>query len=71
MLLVILGIVIGLATGLATARSLTAFLYGVSTTDAPTFVGTVVILCAVALIACAVPARRAIGVNPVTALRQE
>lgn len=55
-LLVILGILIGLGTGLATARSLAAFLYGVSTTDVPTFVGTVAILCAVALIACAIPA---------------
>ena len=71
MLLVILGILVGLATGLATARSLAAFPHGVSTTDVPTFVGTVVILCTVALIACAVPARPAIEVNPVTALRQE
>jgi putative ABC transport system permease protein len=71
MLLVIVGIVIGLGTGLAAARSLGAFLYGVSTTDVPTFVGAVVILCAVSLIACAIPARRAIAVNPVTALRQE
>ncbi len=71
MLLVILGIAIGLGAGLATARSLAAFLYGVSTTDVPTFVATVAILCAVALIGCVIPARRAIGVNPVTALRQE
>ncbi len=71
MVLVILGILIGLGTGLVAARSLRAFLYGVSTTDVPTFVGTVAILCGVALIACALPARRAIGVNPVAALRQE
>jgi predicted permease len=71
MLLVILGIVIGLGAGLAVSRSLGAFLFGVSTTDLPTFAGTVGILGAVALIACAIPARRAIGVNPVTALRQE
>jgi putative ABC transport system permease protein len=61
----------GAAIAHARARSLRAFLYGVSTTDLPTFVGTVLILCAVALIACAIPARRAIGVNPVAALRQE
>jgi len=71
MLLVTLGILIGLGTGLVAARSLAAFLYGVSTTDLPTFAATVAILCAVALIACAIPARRAIGVNPVDALRQE
>ena len=71
MLLVMLGVLIGLGTGLAAARSLGAFLYGVSTTDVPTFVGTVALLCAAALVACAIPARRAIGVNPVSALRQE
>ena len=71
MLLVAFGILIGVAAGLAASRSLGAFLFGVSTTDLPTFAATVGILCAVALIACAIPARRAIGVNPVTALRQE
>jgi putative ABC transport system permease protein len=71
MLLVILGILAGLGMGLAAGRSLGAFLYGVSATDLPTFASTVAILCAVALVACVVPARRAIGVNPVTALRQE
>jgi ABC-type antimicrobial peptide transport system permease subunit len=71
MLLVMMGVVIGLGAGLAASRSLGAFLFGVSTTDLPTFAGTSAILCGVALIACAIPARRAIGVNPVTALRQD
>jgi predicted permease len=71
MLLVLVGILIGLGVGLAASRSLGAFLFGVSTTDLPTFAGTVGILCAVALVACAIPARRAVGVNPVTALRHE
>jgi len=71
MLLVILGIVIGVGAGLVVSRSLGAFLFGVSTTDLATFAATVGILGAVALVACAIPARRAIGVNPVTALRQE
>ena len=71
MLLVGLGILIGLGGGLAGARSLTSFLHGVSTTDVPTFAATVTILSAVALIACSIPARRAIRVSPIVALRQE
>jgi putative ABC transport system permease protein len=71
MLLVLVGVLLGLGAALATSRSLSAFLFGVSTTDLPTFAGTVGILCAVALIACAIPARKAVGLNPVTALRQE
>jgi putative ABC transport system permease protein len=71
MLLVGLGILVGLAGGLAGSRSLTSFLHGVSTTDAPTFAATVIILSVVALIACAIPARRAVRVSPIVALRQE
>ena len=71
MMLVGLGILIGLVGGLAGARSLSTFLYGVSTTDPVTFAGTVAVLCTVALAACAIPARRAIRVSPVMALRQE
>ena len=71
MLLVGLGILIGLGGGLAGARSLSTFLYGVSTSDPVTFAGTVAVLCTAALAACAIPARRAIRVSPVTALRQE
>ncbi len=71
MLLVGLGMLIGLGGGLAGARSLASFLYGVSTTDWPTFGATIAILGVVALTACAIPARRAIRVNPISALRQE
>jgi predicted permease len=71
MWLVGLGAAIGLAAAFAGARSLGAFLYGISTTDLPAFVSAVVVLAAVALLACAIPARRAIRVDPVTTLRQE
>jgi ABC-type antimicrobial peptide transport system permease subunit len=71
MLLAGVGIVIGLAGGLAGARSLASFLYGVPTSDPPTFVVTTLILTAVALVACVVPARRAMRVNPIAALRYE
>ena len=71
MLLVGVGILIGLAGGLAGARALASSLQGVSSTDLPTFTGTIALLTAVALVACAIPARRAIRVNPITALRHE
>jgi predicted permease len=71
MLLVSAGIIIGLAGGLAGARSLASFLYGVPTSDAPTFAAMTIILTAVALVACVIPARRAMQVNPITALRYE
>jgi putative ABC transport system permease protein len=70
-LIILLGILIGLTGGLAGARSLASFLYGVSTSDLPTFASTVAILTAVALVACVIPARRAMRVNPITALRCE
>jgi putative ABC transport system permease protein len=71
MLLVGIGILLGLGGGLAGSRSLTSFLHGISTTDVPTFVATVIILSAVAFVACAIPAKRAIRVSPIVALRQE
>jgi putative ABC transport system permease protein len=71
MLLVGVGIAIGFAGGLAGARLLGTFLYGVTPSDLPTFVVTTILLISVALWACAIPARRAMRVHPITALRQE
>jgi predicted permease len=71
MLLVAVGIVIGVAAGIAGARSLGAFLYGVTPSDAPTFVVTTALLMGVAMGACAIPARRAMRVHPIVALRQD
>jgi macrolide transport system ATP-binding/permease protein len=65
------GAAIGLLGGFAAARSLARFLYGVPTSDPATFAGAAAILFAVALAACIVPARRAMRVNPITALRSE
>ncbi|MGH9311201.1 MAG: FtsX-like permease family protein, partial [Vicinamibacterales bacterium] len=71
MLLVLVGITIGIAGALAAGRSVTSFLYGVTPTDPRTFAATALILSAVALAACAIPARRAMRVDPIVALRQE
>ena len=71
MLLVGVGILLGLAGGLAAARVIASSFPGVPATDVPTFAATIGLLGTVALIACAIPARRAIRVNPITALRHE
>ena len=71
MLLVAAGLVLGLVGGLAATRSLTTFLYGVSTTDVPTFTVSALVLVAVALAACVIPAGRAMRVDPITVLRYE
>jgi putative ABC transport system permease protein len=71
MALVGLGTLIGLGGGLLAAWALRALLFGISPTDLPAFGGAVATLCGVGLLACVVPARRAIRVNPVATLRQE
>jgi predicted permease len=69
--LVGLGALIGLAGALAGGRSLQSFLYGIRAVDAPTFAVVPLLLAAVALVACLVPARRAASVDPLVALRTE
>jgi putative ABC transport system permease protein len=71
MLLVTAGLVAGMAAGLAGTRWLGSFLYGVSPSDMPTFAATIAILTTVALAACAIPAARAMRVQPIAALRYE
>jgi putative ABC transport system permease protein len=71
MTLVGFGAVLGLLGGFAVAQSLARFLYGVPTSDPATFAGAATLLIAVALVACIVPARRAMHVNPITALRSD
>jgi predicted permease len=69
--LVLVGTGLGLAAALGGARWLESFLYGVSSRDALTFAAVPVVLTAVALLACFVPARRASRVDPLVALRSE
>jgi len=63
------GIVLGLAGAYAVSRVVAGLLYGVSSTDAMTFLAVSVLLTGVAMVACFVPARRAGKVDPVVAIR--
>jgi ABC-type antimicrobial peptide transport system permease subunit len=65
------GIVIGVVGSLATTRLLSSFLFGIRATDPATFVGVAFVLGLVALAASYIPARRALRVDPITALRYE
>ena len=65
------GIVIGLAGAYELGRVTATLLYGVAPTDAVTFVGVTLLLCVIAVVACAIPARRAMRVDPMVALRYE
>lgn len=66
---VLMGAVVGLTTALAATRALRAFLYEVSATDPATLAAVTALVIAVALIACLVPARRAMRLDPIAALR--
>ncbi|PYU40570.1 MAG: hypothetical protein DMG54_22950 [Acidobacteria bacterium] len=69
--LTLLGLGLGLAGAFVVARFLTSMLFGVGVYDPVTFVGVAALLIAVALMAAYVPARRAMRVDPIVALRYE
>jgi putative ABC transport system permease protein len=71
MRLVLIGLVIGLGGAFALTRLMSSLLFGVSTTDAATFVAVAVGLTLVGVLACYLPARRATRVDPLIALRYE
>ena len=71
MLLTGIGVVIGIAGALSLVRTVRALLYGVSSTDPVSFAAVVVLLLTVALLACWLPTRTAMRVQPAVALRVE
>ena len=71
MSLTFIGILLGLAGSVALTRVMESFLFGVSPTDAMTFVGVSLLLAAVSLLAAYLPARKATRLDPTIALRCE
>jgi macrolide transport system ATP-binding/permease protein len=69
--LTLMGLVLGLAGAFALTRALSPFLYGISAVDPPTIILTSLLLSGVALLACWLPARRAMRVDPLIALRRD
>jgi predicted permease len=71
MTLALIGCGLGVLLAIALTRVLSSLLYGVTPTDPVTFVVTVLLLGAVALVSCWLPARRAARIDPMVALRYE
>jgi putative ABC transport system permease protein len=65
------GVALGLVASVGLTRLLSTMLFGVSATDITTFIGIALLLVAVALLACFIPAWRATKVNPLAALSHE
>ncbi len=71
MKLILIGVAVGVAAALALTKAMASFLYGVSAANPFIFLSVILLLMIVALAACYVPARRAMRVDPIVALRYE
>jgi len=71
MVLALIGLLVGLPLALGMGRAVAGLLYGVAPNDFATFAGVAVLLALVAFAACYIPARRAMRVDPIIALRYE
>jgi ABC-type antimicrobial peptide transport system permease subunit len=65
------GVAAGVAAALGLTRLMASQLFGVTPQDPLTFLTVAIVLTAVALLACYFPARRAVGVDPMAALRHQ
>jgi putative ABC transport system permease protein len=70
-MLISIGLLIGLPASVALAQLLAGVIFGVRAGDLTTFVGVTLLLCAITILACYVPARRAMRVDPMVALHHE
>jgi predicted permease len=71
MRITLIGVAIGLAAAFGLTRLITTLIYGVGAADPITFAAVAILLSAIALFACYIPARRAMRVDPMIALRYE
>jgi ABC-type antimicrobial peptide transport system permease subunit len=67
----VIGVIVGVAGAIAVGRAMRTLLFNVAPADPVTFIAMPVLLGTVALVACLVPARRALAIEPVNALRAE
>ena len=71
LVLALVGAVIGVGASMAATRLMASMLYGVRPNDPGTFATVLVLLLLVAFAACVIPARRAMRIDPMVALREE
>jgi putative ABC transport system permease protein len=69
--MIIVGLVLGMGGAIALTRLVESLLYGVTTTDPLSFAAALLVLTVVGLLACYFPARRALRIDPVIALRSD